>query len=438
MKALRTFNGALADLTAGRWTDPATGKIQKIPVEQIVIAETLEGAEADLVRPLHASKSLLIVSGAHTHAVLGARIFRALQPLGNVREFVWKRPRCTGEGVDELIAATAGAEALIAVGSGTISDSVKYAAFQTKRDYSVFPTAPMNAYTAPTASVSFDGFKKSISCRSARGVFFDLSILAKSPPRLISAAFADAPASRTTSQVDWLLSHLLFNTPYTETPYTLLAYDEPTLIENAGKLLTGDLEILAALTRAAAMVGLGTSIAGTTHPSSMGEHLISHYIDMFAGKNHPGSSHGEQVGVATLTLSRLQNQILNAGAPPILHATEIPRAELHTRYGAAAETMIEQASRKALSPAQADDLNRRLQKDWPAIAERLRAVTLPYEQVHAAMKAAGCPLTATDLGLAPDFYRDAVRYSRFIRDRYTMLDLADDADQLVPFVSEGE
>ena len=435
MKALRTFNGALSDLTAGRWTDPATGKIQTIPVEEIVIAETLEGAEAELVKPLHRNESLIVVSGEHTHAALGARIFQALQPLGDVREFVWKRPRCTGEGVDELIAATAGAEALIAVGSGTISDSVKYAAFQTKRDYSVFPTAPMNAYTAPTASVSFDGFKKSISCRSARGVFFDLSILAKSPPRLISAAFADAPASRTTSQVDWLLSHLLFDTPYTETPYTLLAYDEPALIENAGKLLTGDLEMLAALTRAAAMVGLGTSIAGTTHPSSMGEHLISHYIDMFAGKNHPGSSHGEQVGVATLTLSKLQNQILHANEPPILHATEIPREELHSRFGAAAETMIEQTSRKALSPAQADELNRRLQKDWPGIAQRLRAVTLPYEKVYSSMKAAGCPLTATDLGLDSEFYRNAVRFSRFIRDRFTMLDLADDAGQLSEFES---
>jgi glycerol-1-phosphate dehydrogenase [NAD(P)+] len=404
-------------------------------VEEIVIAETLDGAEAELVRHRHPGKSLIVVSGEHTHEVLGARVTQALQPLGNVREFVWKRPRCTGEGVEELMAATAGAEALIAVGSGTVSDSVKYGAFQTGRDYSVFPTAPMNAYTAPTASVSFDGFKKSISCRSARGVFFDLSILAKSPPRLISAAFADGVACRTTSQVDWLLSHSLFGTPYMEAPYTLLAYDEPYLIENAAKLLTGDLEALAALTRVCAMVGLGTSIVGTTHPSSMGEHLISHYIDMFAGKNHPGSSHGEQVGVATLTVSKLQDQILSGNRPPVIHPTTVPIEKLRERFGSAADTMIEQGSLKAFNPEQADAINQRLQDEWPTIAKQLREVALPHEKVLASMKAAGCPPTPTDLGLDVGFYRDAVRFSRFIRDRFTVLDLAADSGQLETFLS---
>ncbi|MEI9999427.1 MAG: iron-containing alcohol dehydrogenase [Verrucomicrobiota bacterium] len=433
-KASPDYNGVLPELTAGRWRDPETGQIQTVPVEEILIAETLEGREAELVARRHPGKSLLVVSGENTYAALGARVARALRPLGNVREFVWKNPRCTGEGVDELMKATAGAEALIAVGSGTVSDSVKYGAFLTKREFSVFPTAPMNAYTAPTASVSFEGFKKSISCQSARGVFFDLGVLAKSPWRLISAAFADAVASRTTSQVDWLLSHLLLGTPYREAPYTLLAYDEPALMDHADKLLSGDVAMLAALTRVCAMVGLGTSIVGTTHPSSMGEHLISHYIDMFAGAQHPGSSHGEQVGVATVTLSKLQNEILRAGRPPVLQPTSVPAEELRFRFGAAAGTMIEQGTRKALDAAKTRALNQRLDREWPVLGERLLAVTVPYDKVVAAMTAAGCPLTPADIRLDPKFYRDAVRYARFIRDRYTMLDIAGDAGLLEAFV----
>ena len=34
---------------------------------------------------------------------------------------------------------------------------------------------------------------------------------------------------RTTAQVDWLLSHLLLDTVYAETPYRLMAEDEPRL-----------------------------------------------------------------------------------------------------------------------------------------------------------------------------------------------------------------
>jgi glycerol-1-phosphate dehydrogenase [NAD(P)+] len=93
--------------------------------------------------------------------------------------------------------------------SGTITDSAKYATFLAKREYSVFPTSPMNAYTTPTASVSVGGFKKSITCHSAKGVFFDLSVVSKCPRRLIAAAFADV-VCRTTSQVDWLMSQPVF------------------------------------------------------------------------------------------------------------------------------------------------------------------------------------------------------------------------------------
>ena len=86
------------------------------------------------------------------------------------------------------------------------------------------------------------------------------------------------------------------------------------------------------LTRIAAIMGLGTSVTGTTHSGSMAEHMISHYIDMFAG-----DAHGEQVGVATLTMSRLQNQILGKDQPPTSQPTEIPTAELRARFGAQAD-----------------------------------------------------------------------------------------------------
>ena len=429
---MHDFSGVIGELVAGRWQDPRTGQKRTVPVESIVIADTLEGSEAALVQRVHPGKSIAVVSDERTREVMGKRILQALQPLGGLSEFVWERPRITPEGMEELAEGTRQAEALIAVGSGTISDSVKYGTFLTRRGYSVFATSPMNAYTTPTASVSFEGFKKSITCHSAKGVFFDLSVVSKCPKRLISAAFADV-VCRTTSQVDWLMSHMLFDSPYDETAYTLLAYDEEPMIANAGKIVTGDFEALAMLTRIAALMGLATSFTGTTHVGSMAEHMISHYIDMFAGESHPRTSHGEQVGVATLTMSRLQNQIVNADRPPTLKPTVIPKDDLRARFGDAANEMIQQTERKALNTATAEELNQRLETDWTQISERLKSVMLPYEKLHAAMKTAGCQLTGSDLGLDPEFYRDAVRYSRFIRDRFSMLDVAGDSGQLQEF-----
>lgn len=428
--AIESYGGVLDELVAGSWVNPKTGEQQGIPPEAMVIAPTLDGAEADLIAARHRGKSMLVVSDSFTREALGRRVYEALRSLGSVSEYVWEKPSCSEEGVKQLQEATRGAEVLIAVGSGTINDSVKYATYLDGRDYSVFATSPMNAYSTSTASVSFSGFKKSIPCHGAKGIYYDLGVIANCPARLISAAFADV-ICRTTAQVDWLMSHILFDTPYSDTPYVLLNYDEGGMIDNADRMLSGSIESLAMLTRISAIMGLGTSFTGTTHCGSMAEHMISHYIDMFAGEAHPRTSHGEQVGVATLSMSRLQNNLLNADQPPVMRPTVIPEAELHEKFGKDyAEMMIEQTRLKALDQAGADRLNRRFEENWDGFAEQLRAVMLPYEKVHAAMEAAHCQTSGKELGLPDGFYPDAVRYARFIRERFSALDLADDSGQL--------
>ncbi|MGF1609868.1 MAG: iron-containing alcohol dehydrogenase [Kiloniellales bacterium] len=431
------YGGVIDALVAGDWRVPGSGEAVRLPIESIVIEPSLDGAEADLVAPLHNGKSLMVVSDQFTRAALGERVFRALKPLGNVTEFVWDRPRCTVEGVEELRHATRHAEALIAVGSGTVSDSVKYATFLDKRAYSVFATSPMNAYTTPTASVSQGGLKKSLTCHSATGVFFDLEVLARCPARLVRAAFADV-ICRTTAQVDWLLSHQLFDTPYSETPYVLLSYDEDGLLDHAGELTSGEIDSLAMLTRISAIMGLGTIFTGTTHSGSMAEHMMSHHIDMFAGKSHPGTSHGEQVGVTTLTVSALQNQLLSRDAPPVIRPTRIPVEELTALYGKdMGAAMQEQSGRKAIDAATADRINARFAADWAGFVAPLRAVMLPLQRLWDAMTRAGAARTPQELGVAPEFYRNVVRHARFTRDRFTILDLAGDSGELEDFAQSS-
>src|ERR1700726_2140899 len=115
MKQPGDFSGVIGELVVGRWHDPHTGVKQTIPVESIVIADTLDGSEAELVHRVHPGKSLCVVSDQWTRAALGERVFRALQPLGNVKEFVWERPRITHDGLDELMAGAGHAQVVIAI-----------------------------------------------------------------------------------------------------------------------------------------------------------------------------------------------------------------------------------------------------------------------------------------------------------------------------------
>jgi glycerol-1-phosphate dehydrogenase [NAD(P)+] len=428
--------GVIAELVAGRWVDPGDGAEKGIPIDRIEIADTLAGREADLVRSTHGDKRVCVVHDAFTREALGGRLLEALRSEGfRADEYVWDRPTVAEEAADMLSRETADAEVLLAVGSGSISDGCKYATWKDGREYSVFATSPMNAFTTPTASLTVDGMKKSVTCHFARGVFFDLGVIARCPPRLVSAAFADV-VCRTTAQADWLLMHLLLDTPYSETAYTLLSYDEDEMIGLAPQLLDGDFEALARLVRVSAIMGSATSFTGTTHVGSMAEHMISHCIDMFAGPDHPGTSHGEQVGVASLTMSQLQNDIIGSDVPPELRPTTIPVDRLSRLYGAdMARTMEEETGAKAFDARGSARVNERLAREWPHIRDRLSAVVRPHEELRSAMAAAGCQLTAAELGLDAMLYRQYVRDARFIRDRFTMLDLADDAGRLEPFVA---
>ena len=194
--------------------------------------------------------------------------------------------------------------------------------------------------------------------------------------------------------------------PTRETPYLLQIEDEPRLLSHAAAMAAGDPDAIAALTRLLVLAGLGMVIAGSSAPASMGEHSISHYIDLMA-RPHPGSLHGEQVGVATLTLSRLQNALLRAERPPEVRATRLDEAAMRARYGAAlADGVIAAFRAKALDDAAAARMNARLAEVWPTMSARLREIMLPTARLRDALIAAGAPTTGVDLGLPAGFYRD--------------------------------
>jgi glycerol-1-phosphate dehydrogenase [NAD(P)+] len=426
----------IEDVVAGRWRDPATGRPVRVASRTIAIERSLDGREAELIAPLALGQRLAVVSDRRTYDALGRRVARSLAAIAAVDTVVLDVPCVDLATVDELRTRTTAAAALIAVGSGTLNDVCKLLAHQSGRPYVVFATAPsMNGYLTGTASLAHSGFKTSLPARPPAAALFDLEVLRRAPARLIRAGIGDA-LCRTTAQADWLLGHYLRDAPYSEVPYLLQIEDEPRLFSNAAAMVAGDPDAIAALTRLLVLAGLGMAITDSSAPASMGEHSISHYIDTMA-RPHPGSLHGEQVGVATLTLSRLQNALLGAERPPEVRATQVDEAAMSGRYGAGlADRVITQFRKKALDEAGTARMNARLAEIWPTMSARMREVMLPTERLREALVAAGAPTTGVDLGLPSGFYRTAVRHAREIRDRCSILDLAGDAGVLEAFAAE--
>ncbi|NCF27936.1 MAG: iron-containing alcohol dehydrogenase [Gammaproteobacteria bacterium] len=421
----------LERLLDGNLPDPDGGPPLSIPTRRVAIADSLDGSEAELVVGLALGEHLAVVSDENTRAVLGERVLGALGGAGRVTDIrLPGRPHADGETVEAVRHASKSCDALIAVGSGTINDVCKYAAARDGKPYAVFATAPsMNGYTSVNAAISIRGHKKSLPATAAKGVFMDLTVLSQAPPRMIRSGLGDS-VCRSTAQADWLLAHLLLDRPYREAPFVLLAEDEAQLFAGSEALMAGDLGVMRRLARTLTLSGFGMTICGGSYPASEGEHLISHYVEMLAPPEWPEAFHGEQIGVTTLSMARLQERLLEGG-PPRLEPSAPDESSITAHFGAdLGAACWAEFQGKRLDAERVEALNGMLTDGWDEIRARLRAVVLPATRLEAVLQAAGAPTTPEELGWPRNFYSQALCHAREIRNRYTFLDLAADSGAL--------
>lgn len=432
-----TRSGAdpIAALLAGTYVDAATGTTVGVETRSLVIAETLAGREAELIRGLGFGRKLAIVGDARTFAVLGDRVCKTLAGSFEIERIgLPGLPYPDDTTVAAVRAASASADALIAIGSGTINDLAKYASALDGKPYAVFATAPsMNGYTSLTASISQHGHKLTLPAQAPAGAFFDLGVLAAAPKRMIRAGLGDS-ICRATAQTDWLLSHLLLDTPYRQLPFDLLADEEPLLLDLAADLVNGSIEAMRVLVRTLALSGLGTAIVGSSAPASQAEHLVSHYLDMLCPADRPPVFHGEQVGVTTLSVARLHEAMLERA--PVLLPDTLTADDVIAHFGAELGASIwPEFEAKRLDAATADALNHRIAAEWNSISAKLSVIALPSRRIEAVLTAAGAPTTPGEIHVPRPFYETAVLHAREIRNRYTVLDVLGESGRLPKLLS---
>ncbi len=415
----------LAELLAGRVRDPDDGSVVPAPDTRIAVADDLAGSEAGLVADLGLGRRLALVMDRRTEEALGARVERALRGRFRLRPLRLDDPvEADLETVLRLQAEAAACDALIAVGSGTVNDLVKMTAARMGRPWAVFGTAPsMNGYVSANAAIRVDGHKRSLAAIPPRGAFFDIEILRRAPLRLRQAGLGDS-ICRSTAQADWLLSHLLWDTPYRRLPFALLAADEEPLLARAAGIARGDREAIRLLTRTLLLSGFGMTIVGSSAPASQGEHLVSHYLEMMAPAGRRLPFHGEQIAVATLAVARIQDAML-AGPPPEIAPDPIDEAALVGHFGpelgAACWRLFR---RKRLEGARLETVRRRVAEGWSGIRRRIASIRLPRARIEAVLREADLPLRAEELGIERKLWYAALLHAREIRDRFGFLDLA--------------
>ncbi len=430
-KPAQGWTALIDEIVAGDYYDKEAGSKVSVPYDSIVFKESLDGAEASLVRDLNLGDKLAVVADENTYQVLGQRVANALQSVAPDDPIVLKSPHADMQTAADLADRLKPYDSVIAVGSGTINDLCKYVTAQDGRRYGVFATAAsMNGYTSTTASMTLEsGLKVSLPGQAPAGFFVDMTVSADAPSYLSASGFADCVA-RSVAQVDWWMSHRLLETLYRTAPYEIQIEDEVALNKSAHLLPQGDIETTARLYRVLTLCGLGIGFIGMSHPGSMGEHQISHYIDCFAGDRHPGTLHGQQVGVASLTMARIQQGLLAQETAPVMKPTPMDLKDMERRMGATAAQCLEQLQRKAFDADTVGAVNAKLAAIWPGLREEVKAFMIPVAEMEQLLKDAGAPTTAADLGLDLDFYLEAVRHGHEMRDRFSFVDIAANSGQL--------
>jgi glycerol-1-phosphate dehydrogenase [NAD(P)+] len=204
------------------------------------------------------------------------------------------------------------------------------------------------------------------------------------------------------------------------------------MLEETDALVAGDIEAMERLVRTLLLSGFGTAIHGNSQPASQGEHLISHYADMFGDHGWPESFHGEQIGVTTLTMARLQERLLEGPAPTV-HVNGADEAAFAAKYGSElGGSCWKEFAQKRLDAERAKAVNQRLAESWDRIRDAIARITIPAKMLRDVLQRAAAPLQPEDLGWPRPFYLTAVKQAREIRNRYTFLDLAADSGKIEP------
>jgi glycerol-1-phosphate dehydrogenase [NAD(P)+] len=341
---------------------------------------------------------------------------------------------------DETIAAVAEtlerarAVGVVAVGSGTINDIGKAAATSAGiPQITVATAASMNGYTSAIAAITSAGVKTTVPANPPVAIVADPAVVATAPARMSAAGYGDL-LSKSASAADWTLGHVLFGDPWCELPIRVVEEAIEHCIENAARIRTRHPEGLAVLTEALMRSGISMVLAGSSAPASGGEHLLSHLWDMTAHwTDRTPALHGEQTAVGTLIALAVWRQVLALEPGDIRHLPpdESPRPDeieafVADRFGDLAPAVLPHASRQAL-----DEVARRERRDllaarWDLVREKVGPVTCPPEVARQRLLDAGAPTTAAEIGVSEDEVRFALSSARWIRDRYTVLDLAAD------------
>lgn len=260
----------------------------------------------------------VIIADENTFAAAGEALSRALAGYGMEIVICLINPDENGDVladeksiVQALLEIPPDTDVLVAAGTGTLHDIVRFCSAKMRIPFISIPTAPsVDGFTSMGAPLIVRGIKKTFQMNAPIAVFADVDVLLKAPKELIAAGFGDMIA-KYTSLADWRFGHLAAGEPYCPLVANMTRKSLDLAVTSIEQIAKGEEEGVRLLMEALIKSGLAMIIFGRSHPASGGEHHLSHYWEMeFIRQKWPAVLHGAKVGVSTALLSDLYKRKL--------------------------------------------------------------------------------------------------------------------------------
>jgi glycerol-1-phosphate dehydrogenase [NAD(P)+] len=342
-----------------------------------------------------------IVVDENTHQAAGKKLLANLHEAGIATTLSVLKPDSRGDVVADEAALVQilleiphqSTNAILAVGSGTIHDLVRFAAFKIGMPFVSIPTAPsVDGFTSVGAPLIIKGIKTTIPAIAPSAIFADLNVLLEAPQRLVSAGFGDM-MGKFTSLFDWRFSHIAAGEPYCPVSAQMTEEALMDCIRSADDIAVRNEQGIRTLMNALIQSGIAMLLFGQSHPASGSEHHLSHYWEMeYLKLGRKQLLHGAKVGVACAEISKLYHSLAESG-----HFLEAQSAE---GGNPAAYVTIKTS--------------------WDHLAQLIRQIPDP-DAIKQWLVQTGGPSTPEEIGIDPELLTRSLLEAHRVRNRYTLL-----------------
>ena len=340
--------------------------------------------------------------------------------------------------LDTAAAAAEGADLIITIGSGTMTDVGKMAATRNGGipQIVVQTAASVDGFTDNVSVILRNGVKRTVPSRWPTIVLADTTTIGAAPRELNTSGFGEA-ISLFTAPADWYLANLVgLDNTFNPASMELLkaaAAEPPTW---ANGVATGDATATRELTKLLALRGIVSGISNTTACLSGVEHVISHMLDLHHAAHHqPIGLHGAQVGVATLLATKLWRNVIDGDLikAALLKKPDAVKLEARVRkaFGHLDSGIVDECLRDCRKKQALIEQNWAsfvsVVENWKQHCAEFDKMVQPPEKLRPALQASGAPETFSALNpsISTDLARWAVANCFVMRNRFNLVDLLD-------------